>query len=98
MKKIRYLFLLIFALATNSSHGSRSMANPSLNLNEGKNEKYTVSGYVKDAETGEELIGATVSIQELLIGTSTNVYGFYSLSLPSGTYNLTYNVTVYVQS
>ena len=55
------------------------------------NDRYTISGYVKHAETGEELIGATVMVQGLLTGVATNVYGFYSLSLPTGTYDLIYS-------
>jgi hypothetical protein len=42
-------------------------------------DKFTISGYMKDASTGEELIGSTVYIEQLAAGTSTNVYGFYSL-------------------
>ncbi len=44
----------------------------------------TVSGYLKDAETGETLIGATVYSTKTKTGTSANTYGFYSLSLPKG--------------
>ena len=46
----------------------------------------TLSGYVKDAKSGETLIGATVVIPELQSGTNSNAYGFYSLSVPPGTY------------
>jgi hypothetical protein len=50
----------------------------------------TLSGYIRDAKTGEDLIGATVSVKELSgRGTATNSYGFYSLSLPSGQYQIT---------
>ena len=50
----------------------------------------TVSGYIRDAKTGEDLIGATVSVKELSgKGTGTNAYGFYSLTLPSGQYQIT---------
>ena len=50
----------------------------------------TVSGYIRDAKTGEDLIGATVSIKELSDkGTGTNSYGYYSLSLPPGQYQIT---------
>jgi hypothetical protein len=53
-------------------------------------DKYTVSGYVKDAKTGEELIGAAVFIKELsATGTYTNAYGFYSITIPEGFYNVT---------
>lgn len=52
--------------------------------------KFTISGYVRDAKTGEELIGATVFIKDSkTIGTSTNAYGFYSLTIPDGNYTLT---------
>jgi hypothetical protein len=37
-----------------------------------------------DNESGETLIGATVSIPFLLIGTTTNEYGFYSITIPGG--------------
>lgn len=50
--------------------------------------KYTINGHVKDSKTGEELIGATVYIKELKTGVITNVYGFYSLTLPPGKYTL----------
>jgi hypothetical protein len=48
--------------------------------------KFTVSGYVKDAANGEALIGATVYVKSLATGATTNVYGFYSLTLQSGDY------------
>jgi len=43
--------------------------------------KYTVSGYAKDAASGEILIGATVSIPGESTGTISNQYGFYSMTL-----------------
>ncbi|GHN02139.1 collagen-binding protein [Cytophagales bacterium WSM2-2] len=49
---------------------------------------YTISGTIKDGSTGERLIGATVRIINSSTGASTNEYGFYSLSLPSGSYTL----------
>ena len=49
----------------------------------------TLSGYVKDAASGEDLIGATIYAKEISAGTNTNTYGFYSLSLPEGVYRLT---------
>lgn len=48
--------------------------------------KFTLSGHVKDVANGEELIGATIYIEDLKTGTTTNVYGFYSLTLPAGKY------------
>lgn len=52
-------------------------------------QQYTISGFIRDAKTGEELIGATVSTKELPgKGASTNAYGFYSITLPSGNYEV----------
>ena len=51
-------------------------------------QRHTVSGYVKDATSGEQLIGANVYAKELMKGTATNPYGFYSLTLDAGTYTL----------
>jgi len=52
-------------------------------------QKATLSGYVKDLQTGEELIGANLYINELKTGAITNVYGFYSITLPKEKYHLT---------
>lgn len=51
-------------------------------------QKFTVSGYVKDGTTGEALIGAAVYVEESGKGTVTNVYGFYSLTIEEGIYHL----------
>jgi hypothetical protein len=49
---------------------------------------FTVSGYVKDAASGEALIGANVFVKETMRGSATNVYGYYVLNLEPGTYTL----------
>lgn len=51
-------------------------------------QKFTVSGYIKDASNGEALIGATIYVKSLNTGVTTNLYGFYSLTLPSGSYDI----------
>jgi hypothetical protein len=51
-------------------------------------ESITISGTITDAATGESLIGATISVPELRIGATTNVYGFYSLSLPKSKHTI----------
>lgn len=58
-------------------------------------EKYTISGYVKDAATGETLIGANIYIKKLQTGTITNNYGFYSLTIPEGDYTIVYRYIGY---
>ncbi|TGE14853.1 TonB-dependent receptor [Hymenobacter elongatus] len=59
------------------------------------NGKVTVSGYLKDAANGEALVGATVVVKSLGIGATANEYGFYSLTLPKGTYTITYTFVGY---
>jgi hypothetical protein len=54
----------------------------------------TVSGYIQD-EDGEELIGANVFVKNNNLGTVTNIYGFYSLTLPIDEYTLTYSYVGY---
>ena len=57
-----------------------------------KKASYTISGYLKDARNGEELIGANVYVQgNNELGTTTNIYGFYSLSLPAGSYQIAFS-------
>ncbi len=58
-------------------------------------EKFTLSGHIGDAASGEELIGATIYIKELASGGVTNVYGFYSLTIPAGDYHIRYSYVGY---
>ena len=51
---------------------------------------FTISGYVQDSDSKELIIGASVIVQELKIGTITNSYGFFSLTLNEGNYNLNF--------
>lgn len=59
--------------------------------------KSTISGYVKDAKTGETLIGATVYLKENQKGATTNLYGFYSFTVTEGTFTLIANYLGYVE-
>jgi hypothetical protein len=61
----------------------------------GAQTKNTLNGYVKDKSNGEALIGATVFIKELKTGTATNVYGFYSITVPAGNYTLDFSYVGY---
>ncbi len=57
---------------------------------------FTISGYIRDQASGEVLIGSTVYVSELGTGAQANVYGFYSLTLPPGSYTLQYRYVGYV--
>ena len=58
-------------------------------------QNHSLSGSVKDASNGETIIGATVFLPELNKSVSTNAYGFFSLSAPSGTYSVICSYTGY---
>lgn len=74
MKKIGFLLLSFFVVASSFAQ-----------------EKFTLSGSMKDGDTGEDIIGARVLVNELPgVGALTNDYGFYSLTLPKGTYTITF--------
>jgi hypothetical protein len=57
--------------------------------------KITISGYVSDKDNGEMLAGVTVYESRLKTGTSTNAYGFYSLTIPSGNFELQFSYIGY---
>ncbi len=77
------LSLLLLFLFTNSTFAQNK-------------DKITLSGYVQDAATGETLIGANVYNKDNPSeGTSTNIYGFFSLSLPAGEYTFVFSYLGY---
>jgi len=51
-------------------------------------QRYTLSGTVSEAASNETLIGVTIAIPELRTGVTTNEYGFYSITLPEGEYQV----------
>ena len=77
---IKYIYFLLFFLSCGIIHAQ---------------EHYTVSGYIQDAATGEKLVGASYYAVELNKGGMANDYGFYSLTLPAGTYTFRYSFIGY---
>ncbi len=51
-------------------------------------QRYTLSGTITDGSSNENLIGVTLIIPELRTGVTTNEYGFYSITLPEGEYEI----------
>ncbi len=88
MKQIKTIFILLLIHLLNSSLYA-------VNPIEGAEKKLIVSGSIKDADNGEQLLGATVYIKELKTGTASNMYGFYSVSLQQGNYTLVYSYIGY---
>lgn len=59
-------------------------------------QNFTISGSIKDSTNGEDLFGAKVLVKELPnVAVIANVYGFYSLTLPQGSYTLIIRSTGY---
>ncbi len=61
---------------------------PEIVIIQKKVKRFTVSGHILDAENGEEIIGAVMFITSLNQGVSSNNYGFYSLTVPQGKYEI----------
>lgn len=55
----------------------------------------SVMGYIRDASNGEDLIGATVYVEQLKTGTISNAFGFYALNLKPGFYTIRVNFLGY---
>ena len=58
-------------------------------------QRYTVSGYVKDKQNGESLVGISIGKSGTNLGTVSNQYGFYSLTLPAGEHELQFSYMGY---
>ena len=79
MNKIHVIFLLMLLSAM------------SLNA-----QVFTVSGSITDNSNGEDLIGVNIAVKEFpTTGVSTNTFGFYSLTLPEGTYTFYFSYLGY---
>ena len=58
-------------------------------------QKHTISGYITDKNNGESVVGVNIYSKVLNLGVTSNTYGFYSLTLPSGTYDISYSFIGY---
>ncbi|HKJ40496.1 MAG TPA: TonB-dependent receptor, partial [Sunxiuqinia sp.] len=79
LRKIHFLL----ALFTGISGVARALPD-----DDGKVNRMMISGHIVDAKTGEDLIGASMLIKELGVGTVSNNYGFYSLAVKPGKYTV----------
>ncbi len=61
----------------------------------GADKKVIISGHIRDAKNGEDLVGASVYVKELSSGGVTNIYGFYSISVAPGKYTLVFSYIGY---
>ncbi len=90
---ISFFFVSVFSLSAfaKSSSAEDSITQSGIQKNK-QTALYTISGYLKDEKNGEVLIGANVFVQgNNTLGATTNLYGFYSLSLPEGKYQIVFS-------
>lgn len=55
-------------------------------------QNFTISGFLSDSLSGEKVLYGAIGIGELNTGTSTNEYGYYSISVPKGSYHILVNL------
>ena len=68
-------------------HEKETSDNPDTKVQQSRT--FTISGYIRDKSSGEAIIGANIYDPASFRGTTSNSYGFYSLSLPEGEYRIT---------
>jgi hypothetical protein len=73
--KLKYIFIILFVF--NSILSANAQSNT-----------ITLSGIIKEQESGETLPGVSIYCDSLKSGVQTNAYGFYSLSLPKGMHRI----------
>ena len=66
-----------------------------LSISSYSQEKFTISGTISDAKNNETLIGVNILVKGTKTFTSTNEYGFYSITLPKGDYELNISYVSY---
>lgn len=58
-------------------------------------EAFTISDYIREANSGEEMPYANVFAKEANAGTTNSLYGFYFISLPKGKYPFSFSYIGY---
>lgn len=83
IKRMRVCFLLTLVISYSGKIWAQEIKNNVQNTS-----KVLLSGTIKDAGSLETVIGATILLKPINIVTQTNNYGYYSVNLPSGTYEV----------
>ncbi len=89
MKIISYsqLFFLGILYTGNAKNSSISFCDVGSNIFQSQG-NFTISGYITESGSKENLLGVSVYVPELKLGTTTNDYGFFSLTLPEGSHEI----------
>jgi hypothetical protein len=76
----RFMLIVFLCIGCHSAHSQES---------------FTISGHITEAASGEELVGASYYVPSLNVGGMANDYGFYSLTVPAGSYVIRYSYIGY---
>ncbi len=60
-----------------------------------QDQKFTISGFISDANSGEALVGTNIFTDDYAFGSSSNSYGYYSLTLPKNEYKMKFSFIGY---
>ncbi len=82
-----FLFFSIALCSANETNDSPSFCNVVDDFIQSQH-KFTISGYVTETGSKENLLGVSIYVPELKQGTTTNDYGFFSLTLPEGRHTI----------
>ncbi len=96
MKKTVFYFLSLLLALTGQSKSMHTSSSKTFDQNRKVNDPppllktkgVTISGYITEEGSGELLAGVSVYVPNLNLGTVTNDYGFFSLSLPEGEHTI----------
>ena len=80
--RLKFIYALILFFVCNVFFAQE------INAKESSSQKVTLSGSIKDSRTNESIIGVNIYIPEIKTSTTTNEYGFYSITIPKATYTL----------
>lgn len=67
---------------------NQPLTNISFKITSQANERFTISGYITEVGSGENLLGVSIYVPEAKLGTVSNDFGFFSLTLPEGSHNV----------
>ncbi len=80
MKEIKYIFCMLFL--------SYNIVMSQENTDNKPTKKHTISGYIKELGSKESLPTVSIYVPKLKVGTTTNDYGFFSLTIPKGSHEI----------
>ncbi|TMM55964.1 TonB-dependent receptor [Maribacter algarum] len=83
-----YYLTTFFLILLFQGYAKDNSDSPSISKPLYQSAEYTVSGYITETGSGENLLGVSIYVPKLKLGTTSNDYGFFSLTLPEGNHEV----------